>query len=107
MATTPMRLSRQELTGLLAEFPQWRSNDERGGTLSRQFTFDDFVQAMGFMTQVALFAEKHDHHPEWTNVYNRVAVTLTTHDAGGVTMRDLELARFMDATAAAMKQSAP
>ena len=65
--------------------------------ISRDFTFADFNQAFGFMTRVALKAEKMDHHPEWFNVYNRVTVTLSTHDAGGVTAKDVELARFIDA----------
>lgn len=58
--------------------------------------FGDFVEAFGFMTQVALLAEKADHHPEWRNVYNRVDIELTTHDAGGLTLKDIELARAID-----------
>ncbi len=65
----------------------------------KTFTFADFNEAFGFMTRVALVAEKMDHHPEWSNVYNRVEVTLTTHDAGGVTQKDIDLARFMDGAA--------
>ncbi len=68
--------------------------------LTRQFRFADFNAAFGWMTQVALMAEKLDHHPEWFNVYNRVDVTLTTHDAGGVTELDVQLARFMSRAAA-------
>lgn len=64
--------------------------------------FHDFAQAFGFMSQVAVFAEKRDHHPEWSNVYNRVAVTLTTHDVAGLSMKDFELAPFMDQVAAAL-----
>ncbi len=64
--------------------------------LHREFEFRDFVSAFGFMTQSALVAEKMDHHPEWFNVYNRVKVDLTTHDAGGITTLDLELARTMN-----------
>ena len=76
----------------------WRLDAERVA-LRRDFRFADFNQAFAFMTRVALYAEKNDHHPEWFNVYNRVEVTLTTHDAGGVTQRDIEMARFADAAA--------
>jgi 4a-hydroxytetrahydrobiopterin dehydratase len=65
--------------------------------------FKDFNHAFAFMTQVALAAEKADHHPEWSNVYNKVRVTLSTHDAGGVTQKDLDLARFVDAAYARLK----
>ena len=70
------------------------------GKLHREFKFVNFVSAFGFMTQVALVAERMDHHPEWFNVYNKVEVTLATHDADGVTQKDLELAGFMDQLAA-------
>ena len=65
--------------------------------IRRQFTFADFNAAFGFMTRVAILAEKADHHPEWSNVYNRVEITLTTHDAGGVTAKDTTLAAAIDA----------
>lgn len=68
--------------------------------ITRTFTFSDFSAAFGFMTRVALAAEKHDHHPEWRNVYKTVEVVLSTHDAGGLTERDVALARRMDAIAA-------
>ena len=64
--------------------------------ISRKFTFNDFNEAFGFMARAALIAEKLDHHPEWFNVYNKVEVTLATHDAGGVTERDVKLAEAMD-----------
>ena len=63
----------------------------------RHFEFDDFVAAFGFMTRVAILAEKADHHPEWSNVYNKVDMTLTTHDADGLSMRDMHLAKAIDA----------
>jgi 4a-hydroxytetrahydrobiopterin dehydratase len=97
-----MKLTSQEVSRLAAQLPHWKVNPERGGTLSREFVFHDFARAFGFMSQVALFAEKHEHHPEWSNVYNRVAVTLTTHDAQGLSTKDFELARFMDQVAAAL-----
>jgi 4a-hydroxytetrahydrobiopterin dehydratase len=65
--------------------------------LRRTFVFADFAEAFGFMCRIAILAEKQEHHPEWFNVYNRVEVTLTTHDAGGVTARDVTLAKAMDA----------
>lgn len=82
-----------------AALPDWSYSSERGGCLSRNFVFADFVQAFGFMTQLALHAEKMNHHPEWSNVYNRVNIVLTTHDAGGLTERDLTLARLADGLA--------
>ena len=69
------------------------------GALSKKFGFATFSEAFGFMARAALAAEKMDHHPEWTNIYNTVSVRLTTHDAGGLTHRDVELARAMDALA--------
>ena len=92
---------------LAADLPAWRYAPERGGTITREFVFPDFVQAFAFMTRVALVAEKSDHHPEWRNVYNRVAITLTTHDAGGLTAKDVALARAADAAYAAPGQAAP
>lgn len=80
---------------VLAALPAWRAVEGREA-ISRTFTFADFNAAFGFMARVALVAEKMDHHPEWTNVYRTVAVTLTTHDAGGITERDVALAKSMD-----------
>lgn len=74
----------------------WSAGDD---FLTKVFRFDDFAQAFGFMTRIAIIAEKMDHHPEWFNVYNRVDVTLTTHDAGGVTQKDLILAQAMEKAA--------
>jgi 4a-hydroxytetrahydrobiopterin dehydratase len=86
---------------LAAQVPAWRFDAARGGTITREFVFVDFVQAFAFMTQIALLAEKRNHHPEWSNVYNRVTITLTTHDAGGLSMKDIDLARAADAASAA------
>ena len=79
----------------------WVAADGRDAIV-RSFRFSNFGQAFAFMTRCALAAERLDHHPEWFNVYSRVDVTLTTHDAGGVTELDLELARIMDAAAKAL-----
>jgi len=79
----------------LAGLPEWREVDGRDA-IARKFVFKDFNQAFGFMTRVALTAEKMDHHPEWFNVYKTVDVTLSTHDAGGVTELDVKLATEMD-----------
>jgi 4a-hydroxytetrahydrobiopterin dehydratase len=90
----------EKLTGAarktaLAKLQGWIEVDGRDA-IRRNFTFTDFNEAFGFMARAALIAEKLDHHPEWFNVYNRVEVTLATHDAGGVTERDLKLAQAMD-----------
>lgn len=90
------RLDPEQLRELLRSLPGWRLVDGQGGAIAREFRFADFAHAFAFMTQVALAAEKHNHHPDWRNVYDRVAITLTTHDAGGLTMRDIELARRAD-----------
>jgi 4a-hydroxytetrahydrobiopterin dehydratase len=75
----------------------WLHAEERGGVIRKSFRFNDFAQAFGFMTQLALYAEKHNHHPEWFNVYNRVELTLTTHDVGGVSPLDVAFALQADA----------
>lgn len=75
----------------------WHAADGRDAII-KEFRFKDFNAAFGFMSRVALYAERNDHHPEWFNVYNRVDVTLTTHDAGGVSDKDVALAHFMDET---------
>lgn len=74
----------------------WTYDDAAGG-IRQTFRFKDFAEAFGFMTRVAIIAEKADHHPEWFNVYNRVEILLTTHDAGGLSQRDIDLARNIDA----------
>lgn len=89
-------LNQAEREDALDGLPDWDYDDGRDAII-RRFTFDDFNQAFGFMTQVALLAEKADHHPEWANVYNRVDILLTTHDAGGLSARDIEMAQAIDA----------
>ncbi|QPC42308.1 4a-hydroxytetrahydrobiopterin dehydratase [Kaustia mangrovi] len=83
------------LTDALAGLDGWRDAEGRDA-IAKTFTFKTFNEAFGWMTRAALVAEKMDHHPEWFNVYNRVEVTLSSHDAGGVTERDIALARTMD-----------
>lgn len=83
----------------LEQLPGWGRADGEREAIARTFRFADFNVAWGWMNRVALKAEALDHHPEWFNVYNRVEVVLTTHDADGVTERDVELARFMDRAA--------
>ncbi|MEN9588358.1 MAG: hypothetical protein RLZZ481_144 [Pseudomonadota bacterium] len=90
------KIEPSRLASLLTELPQWRYQPERGGSLTRDWVFVDFNEAFAFMTRVAMLAERYDHHPEWSNVYNRVSITLTTHDAGGLSSRDLELAQRID-----------
>ena len=93
------KLKAEERTVALAALPQWKTTPGRDA-ITRTFTFKNFSEAFGFMTRVALLAEKLDHHPEWTNVYKTVGVTLTTHDAGGLTDKDVTLAHAMDRMAA-------
>ncbi|MEL7312689.1 MAG: 4a-hydroxytetrahydrobiopterin dehydratase [Pseudomonadota bacterium] len=83
----------QEIMNATAALDGWKIE---AGKLAKTFKFSDFVAAFGFMSRVALVAEKMDHHPEWFNVYNTVRVELTTHDAGGITAKDFELAGAMD-----------
>lgn len=90
------KLSPTELEVALSTLDGWSVVDNK---LHREYRFPDFVHAFGFMATSALAIEKLDHHPEWFNVYNRVTVDLTTHDAGGITGKDLALAHLLDATA--------
>lgn len=92
-----------EISEALAALPGWRRADDPRPAIARTLKFSDFNAAFGFMSRVALKAEVMDHHPEWSNVYNRVEVLLTTHDAGGVTQKDVDLARFIDAVAGEAK----
>lgn len=90
------KLNVEERAAGLAALSGW-TEAENGGAIRKSYRFRDFNEAWGFMCRVALIAEKMDHHPEWTNVWNRVEVTLSTHDAGGLTALDLRLAEAMDA----------
>ncbi|MBN1218382.1 MAG: 4a-hydroxytetrahydrobiopterin dehydratase [Anaerolineae bacterium] len=92
MTTEQVRLS-------LAKLPGWELKE---GKLHRQLKFKNFVQAWGFMTQVAILAERADHHPEWSNVYSQVTIDLTTHEAGGISQRDVELAQKINTVLASM-----
>ncbi len=94
----PTKLSGAQRAQALAGLDGWRDVDGRDA-ITKSFRFADFNTAFAFMTRAALVAEKMDHHPEWFNVYNRVEVTLATHDAGGVTELDVKLAAFMDGAA--------
>jgi 4a-hydroxytetrahydrobiopterin dehydratase len=89
------RLTNTETVTLLAELPDWTLRED-GKAIVRSFNFGDFNEAFGFMTRVALHADKADHHPEWFNVYNRVEITLTTHDADGLSLRDAAMARAIE-----------
>jgi 4a-hydroxytetrahydrobiopterin dehydratase len=87
------KLTEAEIAAALPDVPGWMRN---GDGIERQYRFADFTAAFGFMARVALLAEKADHHPEWSNVYNKVSIRLTTHDAGGISVRDFALARAID-----------
>ncbi|QLC25238.1 4a-hydroxytetrahydrobiopterin dehydratase [Parasphingopyxis algicola] len=89
------RLSDAEREAALAALPGW-DHDAKRDAISRRFEFADFSAAYAFMTRVALLAEQMDHHPEWFNVYNKVDVTLTTHDAGGLSEKDVKMAKAME-----------
>ncbi len=90
------QLDEDQRAAALDALGKWAYDDARGA-ITRGFVFADFVDAFGFMTRVAILAEKADHHPEWSNVYARVDVLLTTHDAGGLSARDVALAKAIDA----------
>lgn len=89
------KLSAERRGAALSSLPDWRRLGERDA-ISRSFKFGNFSEAFGFMSRVALAAERMDHHPEWSNVYNRVEITLSTHDAGGLSERDISLATIID-----------
>lgn len=98
----PLPLPADELDTAVGALPGWQVVDAK---LHRRFVFADFTRAFGFMAAGALVAEKMDHHPEWTNVYSRVVVDLTTHDAGGITDLDVQLARRLSDLARDFGQS--
>ena len=87
------KINEQELNNILSDLSGWSLE---GAKITKSFQKKDFKEAFGFMTQIALKAEQMNHHPEWSNVYNRVAIQLTTHDESGVTEKDIELAQFIE-----------
>jgi len=87
------KLTQTELDTAIAQLSEWKLVNNK---LNKTFKFKDFVTAFGFMTKVAIVSEKMDHHPEWFNVYNRVVIDLTTHDAGGISNLDIDLAKKID-----------
>jgi len=89
-------LNEAERADALDGLPDWDYDEDRDA-ITRRIMFADFAEAFGFMARVALVAEKRDHHPEWSNVWNRVDILLTTHDAGGLSHRDIDLAEAIDA----------
>ena len=89
------QLSDEDRERLLKDHPEWELTRE-GKAIQRTFQFGDFSEAWGFMSRVALIADRHDHHPEWFNVYAKVEITLTTHDADGLSTRDAKMARAID-----------
>jgi len=95
------KLAAEEREAALASLPGWTHDPARDG-IAKSFRFADFGAAFAFMTRVALAAERADHHPEWSNVWNRVDILLTTHSAGGLTDRDIALARTIEACAASL-----
>jgi 4a-hydroxytetrahydrobiopterin dehydratase len=97
--SAPRKLSGDEVQNALGLLPGWSLQNER---LHREFKFKSFVEAFGFMAQVALAAESRNHHPDWSNAYNRVRIDLTTHEAGGITERDADLATRINEIAAGM-----
>ncbi|MGY8526482.1 4a-hydroxytetrahydrobiopterin dehydratase [Paracidovorax citrulli] len=99
--TTLAPLSEKDRAPLLAALTGWSAVTGRDA-IHKRFVFADFNAAFGFMSRVALQAEKSNHHPEWANVYNRVDITLTTHDAHGLTQRDIDLASFIEEAAAGL-----
>ena len=95
-----MRLTDDERDAALAALPEWRF-DGKAGAIRRSFRFADFSAAFAFMTRIALAAEKADHHPDWSNAWNRVDIALSTHSAGGLTRLDIDMATTIDALAGA------
>lgn len=94
----PAKLTGAARTKALAKLDDWVLSEE-GDAIFKSYKFQDFIEAFGFMSAMAIVAQAMDHHPEWFNVYNKVDVKLTTHDAGGLTLKDIALAQEMDARA--------
>jgi 4a-hydroxytetrahydrobiopterin dehydratase len=92
------QLTDAERIDALSELPGWHLREDKAA-ISREFKFRNFSEAWAFMSRVALLAEQQDHHPEWSNVYNRVEIVLTTHDAGGLSARDIRMAQAIDGVA--------
>jgi len=90
------KLTESEITSALEQLSNWSVTQAK---LHRDFKFPDFAHAFGFMATAAILIEKRNHHPEWLNVYNRVSVDLTTHDTGGITQKDVDLAKLLDSIA--------
>lgn len=101
MSNVPQQI---DLNAALALLPQWQKADDSRPAIVRSLRFADFNTAFGVMTRIAIQAEKADHHPEWSNVYNRLEIVLTTHDAAGITQRDIDLARFIDQVSEGLAQ---
>lgn len=93
MTNPPVRLDENGIRDALSGLPGWSAD---AGALRRTYRFRDFVEAWGFLSAAALLVQQMDHHPEWSNVYNRVDITLSTHDCGGLSERDVKLARRID-----------
>ncbi len=93
------KLDSTQVAEMLPTLPGW-SHDAQRGAISRTYVFADFIQAFAFMTQIAIAAEKHNHHPEWSNVYKRVTITWTTHDVNGLSRNDVTMARLCDQASA-------
>ncbi len=96
------KLTDQEIKDALGELDGWELLSDRPA-IHKKFKFKDFVDAWNFMDDIAGFADENSHHPEWTNIYNRVDITLTTHDVGGVSELDLDMADFINEAAASYK----
>ncbi len=86
-------LKKNQLDYFIEKNPSWRIENN---TIKKEFKFNDFIDAFGFMSKVALLSEKMDHHPDWQNTYNKVKINLTTHDKGGITTNDIKLAEYID-----------
>ena len=95
MAVDIPPLTEEERDHWFSVIPKWKLS-RKGAAIRRSFKFQDFSEAFAFMTRVAILAEKRDHHPEWSNVYNKVEIELTTHDAGGLSRRDMKMAKKID-----------